>query len=137
MNIFSNPSQSLVAALKDLSNAVSVSSKFKTLLMTLNAPDLSFNVFGAKSSPVRLLVRDFQCLQSKKSKSVLPVFEFFMSINRSLSARSRSPVTFKCLYIAVSLSCFTICLNREVDVASVTSGPVNDVSFTLPVFGIL
>ena len=67
---------SLVAALKDLSNAVVFSSKLKTLFMTFNPPNFSLNVFAAKNSPVCLLARDCQCLlPSRKSKSVLPAFQ--------------------------------------------------------------
>ena len=54
-----------------------------------------------------------------------------------MSARPGSPVTFKCLYNAVNLSCFTFCLNCRVDVASVVSGSMNDVSCVLLVFGVL
>ena len=57
-----NSRLSLVAALRDLSGAGGVSSKFKTLFM----PNLSLNVFDAKNSSERLLVRDCQCLPSKK-----------------------------------------------------------------------
>ena len=59
------------------------------------------------------------------------------SLNRSRLIKSRLPVTFKCLYNAVSLSRFVFCFNRRVDVASVVSGSVNDVSSTLFVFGVL
>ena len=45
-------------------------------------------------------------------------------------------LTLKCLYNAASLSRFTLCFNRKVDVASVVSGYVNDVSSTLLVFGV-
>ena len=46
--------------------------------MIFNPANFSLNVFAAKNSPVRLLVRDFQwLLPSKKIKSALPVFEFF------------------------------------------------------------
>ena len=72
-----NSRLSLVAALKDFSYAGGVSYKFKTLLITFSPPNLFLGVFGAKNSPVRLLVNDCQCLPSKKSKSVLPVFENF------------------------------------------------------------
>ena len=75
-----NSRLSLVAALKGLSNAEGVSSKLKTLFRIFNPPNFSLNVFAAKNSPVRLLVRDCQCLlSSKKIKSVLPAFEFFWS----------------------------------------------------------
>ena len=88
--------------------------------MTFNPPNFSLNVFVAKNSPVSLLVRDCQCLSpSRKSKSVLPVFEFFLIMNRSILARLGSPVTFKYLYNAVSLSRFTFCYNCRVDVTSV------------------
>ena len=69
----------------------------------------------------------------KKSKSALPVLDIFLIINRSISARPVSPVTFKCLYNAVSLSHFTFCLNCKVDVASMISGSVNDLTSILPV----
>ena len=61
---------------------------------------------------------------------MLPVFDISFFINRFISARSGSPVTFKCLYNAVILSRFTFCLNCRVDVASVASGSMNDVSST-------
>ena len=61
----------------------------------------------------------------------------FFIINRFMLARPGSPVRFKCLYNAVILSRFTFCLNCRVDVASVVSGSVNDVSSTLLVFGVL
>ena len=133
-----NSCLSLVAALKNLSNAGGVSCKLKILFMIFNPPNLPSNIFVAKNLPVCLLVRDCQCSYlSRKSKSVLPVFEFFLIINWFTSARSESLVTFKCLYNAVILSSFTFCLNRKVDVASVVSGSVNDVSSTLLVFGIM
>ena len=44
-----NSRLSLVVALRDVSNAGGVSSKFVTLFMTFNAPNLSFYVFGAKN----------------------------------------------------------------------------------------
>ena len=53
---------------------------------------------------------------------------FFLSTNGSISGRSRSPVTFKCLYNAVSLSRYTFCLNCKLDATSVTSGTANDAS---------
>ena len=68
---------------------------------------------------------------------MLPVFENFFIINRSISARPGSRVTFKCLYNAVILSSLTFCLNSKVDVASVPSGSVNDVLSTLLVFGVM
>ena len=86
---------------------------------------------------MRLLVRDCQCLASKKSESVLLVFEIFFIINRSLLGRPGSPVTFKCLYNAVILSRFTFYLNCRVDDASVVSVSVNDVLSTLLVSGVL
>ena len=43
---------------------------------------------------------------------------------------------FRCLYNAASLCRFTFCFNRKVDVASVVSASVNDVSSTLLVFGV-
>ena len=45
---------------------------------------------------------------------MLPVFEIFFSINRSISTRSGPPVTFKFLPNAVSLSRFIFCLNCKV-----------------------
>ena len=65
-----------------------------------------------------------------------PFLGSVVSLNQSRSIKSRLPVTFKCLYNAVSLSRFTFCLNRKVDVASVVSGTVNDVSPVLLVFGV-
>ena len=59
-----------------------------------------------------------------------------MSLNRSRLIKSRLPVTFKCLYNAPSLSRFTFCFSRKVDVASVVSGSVNDVSSTLLASGV-
>ena len=54
------------------------------------------NVFANKNSPVRLLVKDCQCFSpSRKSKSVLPVFQLFLIINWYISAKPGSPVTFK------------------------------------------
>ena len=47
----------------------------KKLFMTFNPPNFFLHAFAAKNSPVRLLVRECQCLPSKKSGSVLPVFE--------------------------------------------------------------
>ena len=103
--------------------------------MIFNPTNFSLSVFAAKNSPVRLLVRDCHwLLPSTKSKPVSPVFEFFLIINRS--ARPGSHVTFKRLNNAVILSCFTFCLNCRVDVASVVSGSVNDVSATRLVFGV-
>ena len=46
---------SVVAALKDLSNAEDIASKFKTLFITFSLPNLYLNVFGAKNSPVGLI----------------------------------------------------------------------------------
>ena len=54
-----------------------------------------------------------------------------------MSARPGSPVTFKCLCNAVTLSRFAFCLNCRVDVPSVLSGFVNNVLSTLLVFGVL
>ena len=45
---------------------------------------------------------------------MLPVFEFFLSINRSISTRSGPPVTSKFLPNAVSLYRFIFCLNCKV-----------------------
>ena len=73
-----NSCLSLVAALKVTSNADGVSPKLKTLFMTFNPPDFSLYVFASKNPPVRLLVRGCQWISpSRKSKSVLPVFDFF------------------------------------------------------------
>ena len=69
---------SLLTTLIYLSNADDVLSKLKTLFMIFNPPNVSLNVFGAKNSPVLLLLRDCQyLLPSKKSNSILFVFEFF------------------------------------------------------------
>ena len=68
---------------------------------------------------------------------MLPVFDFFLIINRSSLARTGSPVTFKYLYNAVILSSFTFCLNCRVDVAPEVSGTVNDTSPILLVSGVL
>ena len=57
-----------------------------------------------------------------------------MSLNQFKSIKSVSPVTFKCMYNAVSLSSFTFYLKCRFDVASVVSGFTNDVSSTLLVF---
>ena len=54
-----NSRLSLIAALKDLFNADGISSKLKTFFIIFNAPNFSLNVFAAKNSPVRLLVRNF------------------------------------------------------------------------------
>ena len=43
-----------------------------------------------------------------------PFFGSFVSLNLSRSIKSGLPVTFKCLYNALSLSRFTFCLNRSV-----------------------
>ena len=86
---------------------------------------------------MRLLVRNCQCLlTSKKSKSVLCVLGFFLIINRSVAARPGLPVTFMCLHNAGNLPRFIFCLNCRVDVASVASGSVNDVSSTPLVSGV-
>ena len=117
----SNSRLSLVTALKVLSNAEGLSSKLNKLFMIFNPPNFSVNVFAAKISPVRLLVRDCQLLSSKSCvvcfKSVLPVFEIFLIINQSISARLWSLVTLKCLYNVVIFSRFTFCLNCRVYVA--------------------
>ena len=104
--------------------------------MIFNQPNSFLNVFAGKNSLVLSLVRNCQCLLSKKSKSVLPVFKFFI-INSSISIRPGSPVTFNCLYNAVMISRLTICLNCRVDVASVVSGSVDDFSSTLLVSVVL
>ena len=113
-------------------------SKPKTFFTIFNPSNCSLNVFAAKNSPVRLLVRDYQCLPpSKKASQCCLFLNFFLIINRSLSARPGSPVTLKCLFNAVILSRFSFCLNCRVDVALVVSGSVNDVSSTLLVSGVL
>ena len=85
---------SLLAALIDLSSAEGVLSRFNTLFMIFNPPNFHLNVFGVENSPVHLLVRDCQLLlPSRKSNSVLPVFEVFLIVNCSKSARPGSPVT--------------------------------------------
>ena len=69
---------SLLATLIDLSNADGVLSRLRTLFIVFNPPNFSLNVFGAKNSLVRLLVRYCYCLlPSGKRNSVLPVFNFF------------------------------------------------------------
>ena len=95
---FGNSCLSLVAALKDFSNAGGVLLKFKTIFITFNPANLSLYVFRAKNSPVHLFVSDCQCLPSKKSKFVLPGLEIVLSINQSTSARPEFPITIKCLY---------------------------------------
>ena len=106
--------------------------------MIFNPPNFYLNVFDAKDSPVRLLVRDSQCLlPARKSRSVLPVFEFFLIINLSSFARSGSAVTFKFLYNALILSRFSFCLKCEVNVASVVSGTVHGVLSTLLLSSVL
>ena len=94
--------------------------------MIFNSPNFSLNVFGARN--VRLLLRDCQCLlPSRKSNSILPVFEFFLIMNLSRSARPGSPVTSRYLYNETILSRFNFCLRRKVDVASLAAGSVNHV----------
>ena len=73
----------------------------------------------------------------KKACYICLFLNFFLIINRSISARPGPTVTFKCLYNAVILSRFTFCLYCRVEVASVVSGSVNDVSSTLLVFGVI
>ena len=129
---------SLVAALRDLSNAEGVSSRLNTLSMIFNLPNFSLNVFAAKDSPVRLLLKDYQCLlPSRKINSILPAFKFFLIVNQSKCAKPGSPVTLRYLYNETILSRFSFCLKRKVDVTSVVSGTVNDVSSTLLVPGVL
>ena len=107
-------------------------------LSVFNSPNASLNVFGTKNSLVHLLVRDCQCLlPSRKNNSLLPVFEVFLIVNRSKSARPGSPVTFKYLYNEIILSRLSFCLSRSVDVVSMVSGSMNDVSPTLLVSGVL
>ena len=72
----------------------------------------------------------------EKKQDSVTCFLIFFIINRSMSARPGSPVTFKCLYNAVTLFRFTFYLNCRFDVASVESGSVNDVSCTLLVSGV-
>ena len=64
-----------------------------------------------------------------------PFSGFVVSLNRSRLIKSRLPVTFKCLYNVASLSHFGFYCRCKVDVASVVSGSVNDVSSTLLAFG--
>ena len=58
----------LKLAVADCSMVGGVSSKFKTLLITFASPKIYYSVFGAKNSPVHLLVSDCQFLQSKKKE---------------------------------------------------------------------
>ena len=96
-----NSRLTLVAALKDMYNAEGVSSRFNTLFMIFNPPNFSLNIFADKNSPVRLLVRDCQCLlPSRKRKSVLPVFEFFF--NHKLIHVCKAWIT---CHIQVSVQC--------------------------------
>ena len=126
---------SLLAALIDLFSADGVSSKLETLFVIFNPSNFSLIVFGAKNSPVRLLVRDCQCLlPTRKSNSILPVF---LIINQSKSARPGSPVTSRYLYNEMNLSRFRFCLNLSVNVTSVVPGSVNVISSTLLVSGVL
>ena len=127
---------SLLAALINLYSERGVVSISKKFYIVFNPPNFSLNVFGAKNSPVHLLVRDCQCLLPlKKSNSILPALEFFLIVNRSKSARPASPVASKYLYNETILSHFS--LNRSLDVASIVSGSTNDVSPTLLVYGVL
>ena len=104
--------------------------------MIFKPTNFSLNVFGAKNSPVCLLVRDCQCLlPSRKSNSILPVFLIILIINQSKSARPGSPFASRYLYNNAILSCFSFCLKLKVDVVS--AGTVNDVSSTLLVSGVL
>ena len=66
---------------------------------------------------------------------MLPVLVFFLTVNGSTSARLGSPGTFRCLYNALTLSLFTFCLSRRVDVGSLAS--VNDILSFLLVSGVL
>ena len=66
-----------------------------------------------------------------------PFFRSFVTLNRFKSIKSGLPVKFRCLYNALSLSRFTFCLNRRIDVASVVLGAANDVSSILLVLGVL
>ena len=95
----------------------------------------SLRVFGEKNSPICFVKWTHQ-QPLQNSKIVTPFFGSVVSLNPSRSIKSRLPVTVKCLYNAMSLSRFTFCLNRRVDVASVVSGTVNDVSSILLVFGV-
>ena len=65
-----------------------------------------------------------------------PFLGSVVSLNLSRSIKLGLPVTFRCLYNAVSLSRFTFCLRCRVDVASAVSGSMNEVS-TLLVSGVL
>ena len=60
---------------------------------------------------------------------------FFFANCRSI--KSILLVASKCLYNAASLSCFSSCVRRKVDVTSAASGTVNDASSILLVFGVL
>ena len=93
-------------------------------------------VFGVKNSPISF-VKEPICHRCRTRKLWLLLFGSFVSLNRSKSIKSRLPVTFRCLYIALILSRFTFCLNSRVDVASVVPGSMNDVSPTLLVSGML
>ena len=100
--------------------------------MIFNPLNFYPNVLVAKNSPFLLLVRDCQCLlPSRKSNSVLPVFEFLLIVNRSKSARPGSPVTPRYLYNETFLSRFIYCLKRKFDFAPVAVGSVNDVSASI------
>ena len=74
-----------------------------------------------------------------KTGKLAPFLGSVVSLNRSRLIKSRLLVTFKCLYNAASLSCFTFCFSRKADVAPffVEPGIVSDVSSNLLVFGIL
>ena len=54
-----------------------------------------------------------------KTGKLAPFLGSVVSLNRSRLIKSRLLVTFKCLYNAASLSRFTFCFSRKVDVASV------------------
>ena len=73
-----NPSLSLVAALKDISNAGGV------YLISIPYSNLSLNVFGVKNWPVHLLISDCQCLPSKNDnnnnkKNSVSCFSFLLA----------------------------------------------------------
>ena len=93
-------------------------------------------IFLAQKTRLSLLLKK---LLLKKLETVAPFFGSVVSLNRSRLIRSKLPAAFKCLYNAASLSRFNFCLSRKADAVSffVESGIVNDVSFTLLVFGVL
>ena len=122
-----NSRLSLVATLKDLSNAEGVSTVPRKFFIALNQPNLSLTVFVARNLPVCFV----------NSKTVAPFLGSVVSLNLSRLIKSGLRAIFRCLYNAVSLSCFAFCLNRKVVSFSVEPRIVNDVSSNLLVFGVL